>query len=345
MIIFDGPVTPDALTAFIREVPTPSDFALSRLMPIRYFDRNSIDFSELTRTNRTARFRTFDGRIHVSERDAGMTRAVKLPPLSSSIGVGELERLQLEFARTGGGNNAAMANAIYDDGANLTREVQARVELAWGDVFTDGKLTMSLDDEPLLDADYGVPVSHLVAPATPWTTTATATALTDLMGFVDTYVATNGFPPGAILLSKRVTRLLQRNTEIINAVAGAQTGRTRVTLPELGDQFDAEGIPRLLAPYDTKVDVDGIVTSVIPDNRVIFLPPNVADLGYMAYGVSATALELVNSSAVDFAFEEAPGIVGVVEKIGPPYRHTTFVDAVGMPVLANPKRLLVAVVA
>jgi hypothetical protein len=78
---------------------------------------------------------------------------------------------------------------------------------------------------------------------------------------------------------------------------------------------------------------------------VIFLPPNVADLGYTAWGVSATALELVNSNAIDFSFEEASGIVGVVEKVGPPYREFTFVDAVGMPVLQNPRLLMVADVA
>jgi hypothetical protein len=50
-------------------------------------------------------------------------------------------------------------------------------------------------------------------------------------------------------------------------------------------------------------------------------------------GVTATALELVNSNESDLSFEDAPGIVGVVEKVGPPYRQFTFVDACGMPVL------------
>jgi hypothetical protein len=53
----------------------------------------------------------------------------------------------------------------------------------------------------------------------------------------------------------------------------------------------------------------------------------------------------VNSNLAELSFEQAPGIVGVVEKVGPPYREFTFVDAVGMPVLANPKLLMVADVA
>jgi len=100
--------------------------------------------------------------------------------------------------------------------------------------------------------------------------------------------------------------------------------------------------PTLGEPYDTQVDVDGVSTRVVADDRVLLLPPNIEDLGYTAYGVSATALELVDSNESDLSFEEAPGIVGVVEKDGPPYRQYTYVDAVGMPILANAKLLLVA---
>ena len=136
-IIFDGPVTPDALTTFVRNVPVPAEFTLSSILPDRYFTKNTIDVQALTRTNRTARFRAFDGRLNVSERDVASTTQVKLPPLSSSISVGELERLNLEFARTGGTNTDALVDAIYDDGTNLTREIQARMEQARGDVLVD----------------------------------------------------------------------------------------------------------------------------------------------------------------------------------------------------------------
>ena len=45
------------------------------------------------------------------------------------------------------------------------------------------------------------------------------------------------------------------------------------------------------------------------------------------------------------AFEEAPGIVVVIFKEdGVPYREHTYVDAVGMPILGNARRLLTATV-
>jgi hypothetical protein len=91
--------------------------------------------------------------------------------------------------------------------------------------------------------------------------------------------------------------------------------------------------------------VDGSTVRVVADDKLMFLPQNIGDLGFTAYGVTATALELVNSSEVDFSFEDAPGIVGVVEKVGPPYRQFTFVDACAMPILQNARRLLIADVA
>jgi hypothetical protein len=343
-IFFDAPVSPDALTAFIREVPTPSEFGLSNLFPTVVADTNTVDFAEIVRTNRTARYRSFDGRIHVSERDTGSEKRVNLAPLSSSLSMGEYERLQLEFARTSGTNQQALANAVYNDAQNLTREIQARVEQAWGDTLTDGKLSIN-ENGLVSEADYGVPANHLISVGTPWTTIASANALTDLLAAVDVYVATNGFVPGSAQTSQRVLRLLQTNAQIVGAIAGTTSGRTRVTLPEINDLFASEGIPQLRQPYDTLVDVDGTSTRVIADDRLMFFPPNIRDLGYMRYGLSATALELVNSNVADLSFSEAPGIVGVVEKIGPPYREFTYVDAVGMPILANAKLLLVMDVA
>jgi hypothetical protein len=344
-IVFDGPVTPDALTAFTREVPTPADQVLNQLLPDREINKNVVDFSEFTRTNRTARFRAFDGRLHVSERDSSVIKQVKLPPLSSSLSMGELERLQLEFARTGGTNNAAIVDAIYDDATNLTREVRARMEQARGDVLTDGKFTLAGEGGLVLEADFGVPASHFVAPGILWSSTGTATIIANESAWVDTYVATNGFAPGGQVVSRRVLNYMLQNAELRTLAASLSGTPGLITRPGLDAALAAYSLPPIVMVYDTVVDVDGQTTRVIPDDRVLFVPPNVADLGYTAWGVTATSLELVSSNEAELSFANAPGIVGVVEKSGPPYRQWTFVDAVGMPILANPKLLMIADVA
>lgn len=343
-ILFDAPVRPGELTWFTREVPLNAENTLLAAAPARTLTSNTINFGEIVKRNRTARYRSFDGRVHVSERDSGSTANVGLIPLSTSTNMGEYERLQLEFARTQGTNTAALANAIYDDATQLTREIQARLEQAWGDVLTDGKLTVNENGLVGFEADFGVPADHIVTAATVWSNPA-ALALTDYILWSDKYRTTNGVAAGVAQTSQKNIRLFLRNAEVIAAVYGAAAGRTTAKLTDVNDYLLGESLPVLGEAYDTQVDIDGTLTRTIPDNRVVFRPVNFADLGYTAWGVTATSLELVNSAKVDLSFEQAAGIVGVVVKSdGVPFRQFTYVDAVAIPVLSDAKRLLIATV-
>lgn len=344
-IVFDGPVSPDALTTTIRQLPVPRSNALTELFGTFTRDDNRVEISELTRTNRVARFRAFDARLHTSERDVLSDKTVRMIPLStSSPAIGEYERLQIEFARNRGGDRQAQINAIYNDAANGAAEIRNRAEMALGDVLADGKFTLSNEGGLSIEADFGPPGTHVVTAAAAWSTIAT-TALTDLYAWVAVYVATNGFAPATILTSQTVLTSVMTNTQIINAVYGSAAGRTRARLVDVNDFLLGEGLPTFRAPYDASFDVDGVTTRVIPVDKLIMLPPNPSDLAGFAYGVSATALQLVNSSESLMDFSDAPGIVGVVDKDGPPYREQVFVDAVGLPVLKAPKLLFVADVA
>lgn len=341
-ILFDSVVAPDDLTLFTREVPVPAENVLSNEFPMETSDDNTIDFGEIVQTNRTAKYRAFDGRVSVSARDAGSTSRVRLAPLSTSLEMGEFERLQLEFARNAGTNTGRLVTAAYNDAQQLTREVQNRLELAWGDTLTDGKLTIN-ENGLSSEADYGVPGGHIVAPGTLWSDTTNATVLTNIQSWADVWRATNGSGPGRMKTSQAVLRLVQRNKEVIDALYGATQGRTRASLTDINDLLAAEGLPTFDPAYDMSFSVDGVTTRTISDDRVAMLPTDLSTLGKTVMGVSATALELVDSADSDMSFEEAPGIVGVVFKgDGVPFRQYVYVDAVGMPVLTNAKRLLVA---
>ena len=170
-ILFDAPVKPGALTEFTRRVPVNAENTLLTEAPAKYLQTNTVNFGEIVKRNRTARYRSFDGRVHVSDRDSGSTANVPLIPLSTSSNQGEYETLQLAFARTGGTNTAALANAIYDDATQLTSEVQARLEQAWGDVLSDGKLTVNENGLLGFEADFGVPANHIVTASGVWSST------------------------------------------------------------------------------------------------------------------------------------------------------------------------------
>lgn len=342
VIMFDGAVHPDDVTEFVREVPSRRNLVLLNEFPVRFEEDNTIDFSTIVRTNRTAKYRAFDGRIHVSKRDAAEERRVRLAPLSTSLSEGELERLNQEFARLGGSNERARERAIYNDAEQLTREVQNRLEMAWGDTLTDGSLTIT---ELGQVAEYGIPGNHLVAAGAAWSDTTNATVLTNIRDWADVWKATNGYYPGRMKTSLTQLRRAQRNKEVIDAVYGATQGRTRVRIQELNDLLRDEGLPVFDESYDSEFDVDGVTTRTIPVDRLVMLPADLSELGHTAMGVSATALELVGDDRSEVSFEEAPGIVGVVIKEGPPFREFVFVDAVGQPVLDDAKKLLVADVA
>jgi len=346
MIVYDGPVLPDDLTTFVRQVPQPANFILNQVLPDVYVQSNRIDVGQITRTNRTARFRSYDGAIHSARRDVAQVSSVQLPPLSDSLQMGELERLRLEYARTGGTNQNAFVDAIYDDATTLTQNSLNRMELARGDLLTDGKFTMlSANGEPALEADFGVPGGNFVTPAGAlWSNIGSADPLTDVNAWVTAYIATNGFPPGGMWINRTILNNLLSNSTLRTAtgnILGTTTLLTRATLDQV---FEARGFPPILGVYDSQVDVDGTATRITPANKVIFVPPAGVPFGRTVWGVSATALELVDSADTDMSFEDAPGIVGVVEKDGPPYRQFVFVDAVGMPVLDNPRTLMVATV-
>lgn len=346
-IVYDALVPPDDLTVFIRELPAPAEFTLSAAMPVVLRNTDTIDFGlEVVQRNRTAKFRAFDGSIHVSERDIGESKQTAMMAFSSSLTKGEYERLKLLYAQTGGTYTAGLVNAIYNDSEQLVREMRARIELAIGDILTDGVLTIT-ENGLVAEADYGVPADQKItlAGATNLWTSTEAKILTNLLAWRDIYAKANGGLPGAIRTSLRVQALMQRNPEIVAAVHGTTSGRTRVNINELNDLLVSEQLPPLVATYDLLVDVDGQDTRVIPDDRLLFTPANLGDLGSMNYGPSATALELVGNVGSDLSFSDAPGIVGVIDKYGPPYREQILVDAVGLPIIKDARKLLTAKVA
>ena len=343
-IVYDGPVLPYDLTTFVRSVPQPQNFILNQLLPDVHIQMNRVDIGQITRTNRTARFRAYDANLHVAQRDFAQVQTVTLPPLSDSLAIGELERLRLEFARMGGTNQGTFIDAIYNDAETLTRYIQNRMELARGDVLSDGKFTLTGEGGLVIEADYGIPIGNIVAPAILWSTTATADILGDINLWMTAYINLNGYAPGGMWISRQTLTYMLSNTALRQSAGTLLGAAAFLTRDQLAMALSAHGFPPILGVYDANVDVDGVITRTVPANKVLLTPPDGVPFGRTVWGVTATALELVQSDEADMSFENAPGIVGVVEKSGPPYREYTFVDAVGMPVIDNPRALVIATV-
>ncbi|MCB1287416.1 MAG: major capsid protein [Mycobacterium sp.] len=343
-LFLDGPLPLEDTITFVQSVPLPSNNRLTEMFPARTYETDEIDFATINRTNRAAKFRNFDGGFWVAPRDTGSEKRVRMLPLGGQLGVGEYERRQQEMARYGGTIQNILVDAIYNDLENLTRYAQNRVELAWGDVLTDGVLTIN-ENGVQQQVDYGIPANQLVTPGTLWSNTSASTPLTNLIAWYDVYTATNGAGPGQFLCSLSTARALMQNTQLINAIKGANTGVTLVTLDEISALFASYGLPPISmgSVYNSSFDVDGVTTLPIPANKFMFLPSDLSTLGFTAWGTPTTVMEL-NASNVQV--NAAAGLIGIlVREEAPPFRKTTYVDGVVLPVLADPRKILVATVA
>lgn len=349
-LFLDGPVPLHDTITFTQNVPIPSNNAFTQLFPEREYDTDEIDFATITRTNRAAKFRNWDGNFWVAPRDTGSQARVRMLPLGGQLSVGEYERRQKEFARYGGTIANILVDAVYDDLANLTRYAQNRVELAWGDVLTDGVLTIN-ENGVQQQVDYGIPSAQKVTPATLWSDRTNSTPLTDLLTWTQLYTSINGAPQGQFKTSTLVIQDLMFNKQLINAIKGDQTGVTMVSIAEINGLLAGFGIPPFSVPtdglpggsiYGSSFDVDGSTVAAYPTNKLLFLPADPGSLGFTAWGTPTTSMELNANNVQVSADAHLIGIL--VREEQPPFRKTTFVDGVVLPVLADVRKILIATV-
>ncbi len=334
-------IDPVQLTGFVREVPGPANYTLNSVLPDVMIEDIDVAWDILNRTNRSAMFRSYDAETPIGQRDTFEKRRVSMPPLGVKTVVGELERLRLEQIRSGGNNTSRMIEAIYDDAARNTREVLARMELARGDVITDWKLTLTGENGLTLEANFGMPSGHNPVAPVLWSDHDDSDPIADYAGWVTTYAEANGEAPGRTLTSRSVVGHMLQNAKV-RTYAGSLAGTPQmVTRQQLNNVLDAFDLPPIFT-YDTQINVGTTATRPLPVDRFAMLPQNPRDLGATFWGVTAEALELAGGQNPGIAFSQAPGLVGVVMRDGDPVRTWTKVTAIGMPIITDPKRLMVA---
>lgn len=340
-MIVDDYIDAPTLTGFVREVPAPAFLTLNRWLPDVLIPDIEAAVTELEQTNRVAEFRAFDAETAIGKRDTFRRSAIRIPPVGLKIPIMEEERLKLERSRTRGDNYVAYENAIYNDAANISRYVHNRMELARGDVLTDWKFTLRGEGGQRLEADFNMPTGHNKAPGVLWSNHASATPLLDLAAWVQDYDNANGFRPAYMQTSLAVISNLLMCQEV-RQLAGTVNGvPSMVTEDQLNQILRARRLPELIE-YGTRLSVDDVDTRVIPEDKVVFLPPESAPLGRTVWGITAEALELSQGENPSLAFEDLPGLVGVVLKEGDPVRTWTKVGATALPLIDFPKRLMVA---
>lgn len=341
-MIIDDIVTPAELTGYVREVPAPANLMLERFLPDRPIRNIKAAITEVKRTNRAAKFRSWDTETPTGKRDSFSTREIRFPPIGQKLPTGEQEELELEMARTGGDNRGALVDAIYDDADNNVRSIYNRMELARGDTLQDGKFTLR-ENGLVLEADFGLDPLHLVAPAIEWDLPETSKVLSDMRPWIARYVASTGERPGYMIASEATIGHMQMSLEVRQAASGAGQVLPFVTDEALAQIMRVHRYPQIV-PYDCLIDVDDVTTRAIAEGKVVFAPSDPSSLGYTAWGITAEALMLTRGQNPSLEFEQTPGLAGVVMLEGDPPRRWSKVSAVGMPMITDPRRLMVATV-
>lgn len=329
------------LTGAAREIEDPDTYVLDAALPADEIEDVEYALRTGTITRGVAKYRSYDAETPIGKRAASstVTRGM-LPPLGQKLVIGEFERVMLQRAQ--GAQNGGLVRSIYDDTRSNVLAVRARLEKARGQVLSTGKFTLTDENGLTLEADFGVPADHMnVAPAgVAWSDPA-ADFFGDLETWVQKYADDNdGALPGAAWTSRRVLNYARANKQVIRAQYGSTATEGRISPAQLNDILAEQGFPAFRA-VETKVG--GV--RVMADDKLVLTPADARELGRTIFGITADALELVNSNAVDFALRDAPGITAVTLKSGDPARIWSKGVAAAMPVLDDPNKVFVAVVA
>lgn len=329
-------IDPQEMTEYIRawdiEVLRPeAQLVLDEFLPnklvedldfkIRKGALNDVDVAE---------YRAWDTQPRMTDRPGTSYITGSLGPVSRQIPLGEEEAMRLRALERG--NQDPIVAAIFDDAERMVRAVQARIELARGDVINDGKVTIA-ENGLALEADFGRQVGASKTAGNLWTDTANATPLTDILTWQELYADMNGVVPETMLMSRQRLANFALNAEMRGYAAVGGTTPNRINLETVMAIFEAEGLPGITL-YDTSVRVNGVKTRVLPANKVFFMPPKNEPVGHTFYGITAEAIELRSRGLI--TQEAMPGVVAINLKNENPVQTFTLGTAIALPVTPNP---------
>lgn len=320
-------IDPQTLTGYSRQALSDYEAAkgtLARWLPNREVADSVVRFmtggSGLVEE---ARYRSFDAEPEFGKQPTGKRVTVDLPPLSQQGIISERDQVRLRNA-----DDEVRQRILAEATRNAVRAVADRSERQRGTVLVTGQATIAQDNYSDT-ADFGRDPSMAVTAGTLWSDAAAA-IVADLEAWVDHYVDVNGEPPGALVTSSRVARILSSNDSFSVQLAGGASrpaGRADVNAILAGI-----GLPEITV-YDRKTSSG----RVIPDDRLLLLPSATDVAGESELGATFWGQTLASSEpGWEIPESEQPGIVAAAfthEGI-PPIRHT-YVDALTLPVGAN----------
>lgn len=307
--------------------PSNENFSLSY-----DFDPSSVQLTD------AATYRSWDTEAPYGSTPGDTARSGKLPPISRKLRVNEYDQLSLY------GQNDAIGQKFEDYATRLGAQIAARLALGQGQIVETGTIVLN-ENKLVFTIDFGRKGTHAVTAGTVWST-ITAPALTDLTTWRAVYIATNGTAPAVAMMSSSVMSALQKNQSIIGAATSQATANQPAIISQ--DQvravFSTYGFGRIVI-NDDQVNVGGVATRLISNNKLIWLPesgsglPGIGGgLGTTEFGVPAEAI----NPTYGIADAEKPGIFAAAFHDNDPEGHNILASAIALPIEQNANRTFAA---
>ena len=328
------------LVGYVRENAVLEGPTLAGLIPAVTVDDLEFELQNIEAVNmQVARFRAWDTAPPLGRRPGMAIIRGEIAPLGLSMTLNEREIKR--FAALRAGLAEGTDEDVYDDARICAQACAVRQELVRADLIVDGKVTIN-ENGFSAEATYPVPGANFIAPATPWSTYATAVPVNDFLDAEEGYRARNsGRNPDAWLVSSEVVGDLTLSTQIRElAYATSPTVPSIITQETVGAVFRAMGVRAPLVVFDEQLpDATETLVPAIPTRKVIGVRR-----GTMNVFVGTTpSAELMAGNGI-ISRRDAAGIIAWVEQEIRPARVITTAENVCMGVLRDPNALMVLTV-
>lgn len=233
---------------------------------------------------------------------------------------------------------------LYDDVERHVEAIRSRLELAAGDVLTDGRFTLEQENGLTLEVDWNVPAENMPVARIPWSDPA-SDPIADELRWIQHLDDIGAPEPELVITSRKAFSYLAANNAYRAAYYGSVYPSTTPTATLTPQQINVVRGNYSLPPiqfYKAQVRVDGKPRKVLPEDLWILVPPEREKWAQTMYGVTAEALVLSRGSNPEIIREDAPGLIITRGVQDDPVQIWTKGAAVGMPVMHTPDAHIVA---
>lgn len=321
-------ITPAQLTNYVRGAqernalrPDP----LEAILPTAQIDDleyrfNAGDDSILE----AAEYRAYDAESPIGKVNGFREIRGELPPISVKLPVKEYDRLRMKrLADTA----PEMRGSVLDLGETLASLVLDRVSMAREEALFTGAITLS-ENGVTASIDFGRTGSHDATASTVWSTSATATPITDLIASAELINAAGGECTD-ILMNRATYAEMKMTAEVKNlaAVNGVVPGM--VTDSAISTILESFGLPAITIANKLVRPKGGSARQLVQNDRVILADRT--EVGNTPFGVTAEQLEYSADGEV-----KGGGLFVMAWKNPDPVQVITKASAIVVPVLSSP---------